>query len=240
MLSVERTLELIALSQAGDMQAKEILVDKNTPLVKSIVSRYRGKNVEYDDLMQLGLLGLVKAINNFNADYGVRLSTYAVPMITGEIKRFIRDDGAIKVSRALKTMSYKISKFIEEFQQLNSKDPELSDIATYFNIDEEEVVYTLDSSKMPISIYDKNDDENGKSLFDKLCDVPVEGELVDKITLQDCIKSLPDRERKLIILRYYKEKTQVDIARILGVSQVQVSRLESKTIKILKQKMLGL
>ncbi len=239
MLSVERTLELIALSQSGDMEAKEILIDENTPLVKSIVTRYRGKNVEYDDLLQLGLLGLVKAVNNFNSDFGVRLSTYAVPMITGEIKRFIRDDGAIKVSRALKTMSYKINKFIEEFQQQHSRDPELSDIAENFGMDEQEIVYTLDSSKMPISIYDKNDDENGKSLFDKLCEEPTEGALVDKLTLRDCIKMLPDRERKLIILRYYKDKTQVEIARILGVSQVQVSRLESKIIQKLKEFMVG-
>ena len=153
MIDAEKTKELILLSQSGDIEAKEILLKENIPLIKSIVKRYKGKNIEYDDLMQLGSLGLVKAINNFNPDFGVRLSTYAVPMITGEIKRFIRDDGAIKVSRALKTMSYKIGKFVEEYQQNNAKEPEISVIAKQFDIDEQEVVYILDSSKMPVSIY---------------------------------------------------------------------------------------
>ena len=146
MIDAEKTKELILLSQSGDIEAKEILLKENIPLIKSIVKRYKGKNIEYDDLMQLGSLGLVKAINNFNPDFGVRLSTYAVPMITGEIKRFIRDDGAIKVSRALKTMSYKIGKFVEEYQQNNAKEPEISVIAKQFDIDEQEVVYILDSS----------------------------------------------------------------------------------------------
>lgn len=239
MIDAEKTRELIRLSQNGDMAAKEILLKENIPLVKSIVARYKGKNIEYDDLMQLGSLGLVKAINNFNPDFGVRLSTYAVPMITGEIKRFIRDDGAIKVSRALKTMSYKIGQFVEEYQQNNAKEPEISVIAKHFNIDEQEVVYILDSSKMPVSIYEKTDDENGKSLIDKLTDSESEQELLDKLSLKDCIRNLPDREKILIFLRYYKDKTQSEIAKILGVSQVQVSRLESKIIQKLKNQLIG-
>jgi len=208
-------------------------------LIKSIVKRYKGKNIEYDDLMQLGSLGLVKAINNFNPDFGVRLSTYAVPMITGEIKRFIRDDGAIKVSRALKTMSYKIGKFVEEYQQNNAKEPEISVIAKQFDIDEQEVVYILDSSKMPVSIYEKNDDDNGKSLIDRLSDSTTEEDMLDKLTLKDCIQKLQQREKLLIVLRYYKDKTQSEIAKILGVSQVQVSRLESKIIEKLKKQLTG-
>lgn len=239
MIDAEQTKELILKSQSGDIEAKEILLKENIPLIKSIVKRYKGKNIEYDDLMQLGSLGLVKAINNFNPDFGVRLSTYAVPMITGEIKRFIRDDGAIKVSRALKTMSYKIGQFVEEYQQKNVKEPEISKIAEHFNIDEQEVVYILDSSKMPVSIYEKSDEENGKSLIDKLSDSSNEEEMLNKLTLKDCIKKLPQRERMLIILRYYKDKTQSEIAKILGVSQVQVSRLESKIINKLKKELTG-
>ncbi len=235
MIDAEKTKELILLSQSGDIEAKEILLKENIPLIKSIVKRYKGKNIEYDDLMQLGSLGLVKAINNFNPDFGVRLSTYAVPMITGEIKRFIRDDGAIKVSRALKTMSYKIGKFVEEYQQNNAKEPEISVIAKQFDIDEQEVVYILDSSKMPVSIYEKNDDDNGKSLIDRLSDSTTEEDMLDKLTLKDCIQKLPQREKLLIVLRYYKDKTQSEIAKILGVSQVQVSRLESKIIEKLKK-----
>lgn len=239
MIDAEKTKELILLAQSGDADAKETLLKENIPLIKSIVKQYKGKNIEYDDLMQLGSLGLVKAINNFNPEFGVRLSTYAVPMITGEIKRFIRDDGAIKVSRALKTMSYKIGQFVEEYQQKNAKEPEISVIAEHFNIDEQEVVYILDSSKMPVSIYEKSDDDNGKSLIDKLSDSSSEEDLLDKITLKDCILKLPQREKTLIILRYYKDKTQSEIARYLGVSQVQVSRLESKIISKLKKELTG-
>ena len=239
MIDAEKTKELILLSQSGDIDAKEILLKENIPLIKSIVKRYKGKNIEYDDLMQLGSLGLVKAINNFNPDFGVRLSTYAVPMITGEIKRFIRDDGAIKVSRALKTMSYKIGQFVEEYQQVNAKEPEISVIAKKFDIDEQEVVYILDSSKMPVSIYEKSDDDSGKSLIDRLSDSSNEQDMLDKLTLKDCIQKLPQREKMLIILRYYKDKTQSEIAKILGVSQVQVSRLESKIINKLKNELTG-
>lgn len=239
MIDVETTKELILQAQSGDAEAKETLLKENVPLIKSIVKRYKGKNIEYDDLMQLGALGLVKAINNFNPDFGVRLSTYAVPMITGEIKRFIRDDGAIKVSRALKTMSYKIGQFVEEYQQNYAKEPEISVIAKQFDIDEQEVVYILDSSKMPVSIYEKNDEDNGKSLIDRLSDSSSEEDLLDKLTLKDCIQKLPQREKMLIVLRYYKDKTQSEIAKILGVSQVQVSRLESKIISKLKKQLTG-
>ncbi len=239
MIDAEKTKELILQSQSGDIDAKEILLKENIPLIKSIVKRYKGKNIEYDDLMQLGSLGLIKAINNFNPDFGVRLSTYAVPMITGEIKRFIRDDGAIKVSRALKTMSYKIGQFVEEYQQVNAKEPEISVIAKKFDIDEQEVVYILDSSKMPVSIYEKSDDDSGKSLIDRLSDSSNEQDMLDKLTLKDCIQKLPQREKMLIILRYYKDKTQSEIAKILGVSQVQVSRLESKIINKLKNELTG-
>lgn len=239
MIDAEKTKELILLAQSGDADAKEVLLKENIPLIKSIVKRYKGKNIEYDDLMQLGSLGLVKAINNFNPDFGVRLSTYAVPMITGEIKRFIRDDGAIKVSRALKTMSYKIGQFVEEYQQNNAKEPEISVIAKQFDIDEQEVVYILDSSKMPVSIYEKTDVDSGKSLIDKLSDSSNEEDMLNKLTLKDCIQKLPQKEKLLIVLRYYKDKTQSEIAKILGVSQVQVSRLESKIITKLKKELIG-
>ncbi len=239
MIDAEKTKELILLSKSGDSEAKEILLKENIPLIKSIVKRYKGKNIEYDDLMQLGSLGLVKAINNFNPDFGVRLSTYAVPMITGEIKRFIRDDGAIKVSRALKTMSYKIGQFVEDYQQKYAKEPEISVIAKEFDIDEQEVVYILDSSKMPVSIYEKSDEDNGKSLIDRLSSGESEEDLLNKLTLKDCIQKLPQREKMLIVLRYYKDKTQSEIAKILGVSQVQVSRLEAKIITKLKKELTG-
>lgn len=239
MLEHEVTLELIEKAQGGDQDAKSLLIEHNTPLIKSIVKRYRGKYIEYDDLMQLGSLGLIKAINNFNPTFGVRFSTYAVPMITGEIKRFIRDDGAIKVSRALKTLSCKINSFVESFSQQFSHEPNIEDIAKEFNIDQQEVVYVMDSSKFPVSLYEKFDDENGKSLLDKIAVSETQDEIIDKIVLKDCIQNLPEREKLIITLRYYRDKTQSEIASIMGVSQVQISRLESKILSKMKKSLIG-
>lgn len=239
MLEHNETLELIKLSQSGDQEAKAKLIEHNTPLIKSIIRRYKGKHIEYEDLMQLGALGLIKAINNFDSSFGVRFSTYAVPMISGEIKRFIRDDGSIKVSRALKALSCKISAYIEEYVQLNAKEPTVHDIAEKFEIDECEVVYVLDSSKMPLSLYEKYDDDSGKNLLDKLADDTSQDDMIDKILLKDSILNLPERERKIIILRYYKDKTQSEIASIMGVSQVQISRLETKIINKIKKSITG-
>lgn len=238
MLEHEEMLRLIKEAQSGSEKAKESLVENNIPLVKSIVKRYRGKYIEYEDLLQLGLLGLVKAINNFDSNFNVRFSTYAVPMIAGEIKRFIRDDGAIKVSRALKTMSYKISRFTETFMQENNREATVSDIAKHLNIEESEVVYTMDSSKMPVSLYDKVDNDNGKSLIDKLVDPVSHDDMMDRLLVKELIAKLPDREKKLILLRYYADKTQTEVAKELGVSQVQISRLETKIVEKLKKAML--
>lgn len=239
MLEHNVTLEYIKMAQQGDDMAKTQLIEHNTPLVKSIIKRYRGKHIEYDDLMQLGNLGLLKAINNFNSDYGVRFSTYAVPMITGEIKRFIRDDGTIKVSRTVKLLSCKISGFIEEFSKNNSADPGIDLIAKEFDIDPGEVVYIMDSAKFPLSLYDKYDDDSGKNLIDKIAISDAADDMVDRLVLKDCIKALPQREKMIIVLRYYRDKTQSEIAKILGVSQVQVSRLESKIIEKIKAQLTG-
>lgn len=233
MLDHEETLRLILKAQGGDMDAKSLIIEHNMPLIKSIVKRFRSKYIEYDDLIQLGSLGLIKAVNNFDASYEVRFSTYAVPMISGEIKRFIRDDGAIKVSRAVKLLSSKITAFTEEFTKTNACEPTIDDIATHFQLEPEEIVYALDSSHMPVSLYDKYD-EDGKNLIDKLPAAGCDEDVYNKIVLKDCIQALPQRERMIIMLRYFKDKTQSDIAKMLGISQVQVSRIESKIIAKLK------
>lgn len=235
MLDGETTLEYIKAAQRGDEYAKEQLIVHNMPLIKSIVARYRGNATEYEDLIQLGSMGLVKAINNFDTNYNVRFSTYAVPMIAGEIKRFIRDDGAIKVSRALKTLSMSLKKEIEAHRLACGEAPSAEMLASKFGITPQEVVFALDSSKYPVSLYEKFDDENNQSVIDKLPSDENGDNIDDKILLKELITSLPEREKKVLILRYYRDKTQSEIAKILGVSQVQVSRIESKVIGILRK-----
>ena len=161
MLEHEETMRLIEEAQNGDEKAKTRLLDENMPLIKSIVRRYRNTAIEYEDLIQLGSLGLYKAIMHFNKEFGVRFSTYAVPMICGEIKRQIRDDGPIKVSRATKALALLITKYIDEFRAENGKEPTIEEIGEHFKIDTFEVVFTMDSAKMPVSLYEKFDDESG-------------------------------------------------------------------------------
>lgn len=236
MLSQEETLSLIALAKKGDDGAKTALLENNIPLIKSIVRRYQNKQIEYEDLMQLGTLGFVKAVNNFDESFGVRFSTYAVPMIAGEIKRYIRDNGAIKVSRSLKAQNQAINAFMEEYRQRNAKEPTIKDIAAYLNVEEADVVFIMDSARYPVSIYAEKD-EDGLSLEDKLCSKENHDDYIEKVVLREVIDSFEERDKKIIYLRYYRDKTQSEIAEELGVSQVQVSRLEAKIIERLKKEL---
>lgn len=235
MLENDETLKLIEAAKGGDESASETLVVENMPLIKSVVRRYSGKAVEYEDLIQMGSMGLIKAVLNFDTKFGVRFSTYAVPMIAGEIKRFLRDDGAIKVSRALKVLSYNIMKFTETFNQENNREPTIEEIAEYFKIEKEDVVFALDSTRYPLSLYDKNDDESNLSLIDKITVDYDDDEAIDKIILSELLSELPSRDKKIIILRYFRDKTQSEVAEVMGVSQVQISRLENKIIEKLKE-----
>jgi RNA polymerase sporulation-specific sigma factor len=236
MLSVEETLRHIRLAKNGDDFSKEILIKSNVLLVKSIVFRFRNKGVDYDDLFQLGCMGLLKAIYNFNESYNVRFSTYAVPMIIGEIKRFLRDDGEIKISRIIKYNAHKISKFIEEFQKKFGVEPTIEKISEELDISLEDVVLALDSSKVTISLYDapQDGDNDAQTLIEKIPSSECEDDKVQSIYLKQLLSRLNTREQKIIMLRYYRDKTQGEVAKILGVSQVQVSRLENKILKKLK------
>lgn len=236
MLSHEETLQKIKEAQEGNKKSAEAILLENMPLIKSIIKRYRNSNIEYDDLIQLGSLGLVKAIMNFNPTFGVRFSTYAVPMISGEIKRHIRDDGPIKVSRQTKSTVLAINKFVEEFRAKNSRDPTINEIAEEFKLTTYEIVFIMDSAKMPISLFEKFDDD-GTYLVDVLKTEDKTEDFLDKIMLKDIINHLEPRDKKIIILRYYRDKTQSEVAKLLGVSQVQVSRLESKILAEIRKKM---
>lgn len=235
MLDHDTTIALIKRAQSGDDGAKEELVKENIPLVKSVVKRFKGRG-EYDDLMQLGAIGFLKAIQNFDETYGVRFSTYAVPMISGEIKRFLRDDGAVKVSRWAKTLAQKINVFIDEKLKSGEKEPTVDEIAQNFGVEAEQVVFAMDTGHYLLSLSSTVGDDD-VTLEDKIVGDRSPDEDLDKIMLKDFIEDLPEREKKVIILRYFRDKTQSEIAAELGVSQVQVSRIECKVLQKLKDKL---
>lgn len=238
-MDYDENMELIQKAKMGDNDAKNKLIENNSPLVKSIVRRYKHKGVEYDDLYQLGCVGMTKAINNFDTKYNVKFSTYAVPMIAGEIKRFLRDDGSVKVSRSIKGQCYKISKYMSDIQSKENRTPQVKEIAEKFCIDENELMFIMESSKMPISIYDKLDKNESTSalIMDRIATIDNQEELIDKMALKDVIMGLNVSDRKLIMLRFFRDKTQSEVARMMNVSQVQVSRIENRLLKRLRSKL---
>lgn len=238
MLTSDETFDLLSLAKNGDDLAKEKLISLNSPLIKSIVKRYLNKGIEYDDLYQLGAMGFVKAINNYDASFNVKFTTYAVPMIAGEIKRFLRDDGTIKVSRSIKYNAMLIKNFIQEYNKLYSINPSLEIISKQLNIDVNSIVLALEANSSPLSLNEKyNDDSDSLSIIDKLSDNFSLDKLVNKLALRDLIENLSSREKQVIIMRYYLDKTQSEIAKELGVSQVQISRIENKVLVEMKEKL---
>jgi len=236
MLSHEETMRLLSLAADGDDNATERLIAENTPLLKSIVKRYMGKHIEYDDLFQIAGIGLLKAIKNFKQDFNVRFSTYAVPMILGEIKRQMRDDGYIKVSRSLKSLSSKITRYMDEVIKQGNDDPTVEQIAQHFDISPSDVVFALDATRLPVSLYETTSDKDGKQteLVDRL-PTDEDRKMVQSLILKDMLSRLSERERKIIIYRFFRDMTQGEIAEKMGVSQVQISRLETKILDKLKQ-----
>lgn len=239
MLCEQQTLACIRAAKRGDAAAKETLLRENVSLLKSIVRRYLGKGVEFDDLFQLAGMGLLKAVNGFDEGFGVRFSTYAVPMIAGEIKRFMRDDGSVKVSRAMKTAAKSMNKFIEEYTAGHGAAPTVREVAERFGMEESEAVFILGSSRMPVSIYEQGEykDEKAQELIDKLPSVDDQDEMIERLQLRAAIDSLPEREKKIIMLRYFRDMTQSEVAEVIGVSQVQISRIESRVVAEMKEKL---
>lgn len=220
--------EKLRRAAAGDKQAKAELVEENMPLIKSVVRRYKNSLTEYEDLLQLGTLGLIKAINNFDLSYSVKFSTYAVPMIAGEIKRFMRDNGAIKVSRSVKARAHEMNKFIDCFLAENRRSPTIKELAEKFSLEPAEVSFVLESARCPVSMDAETDDD--LSVGDRIADPGDFNDTLDKMLLKEAIMKLNERDKKIIILRYFRDKTQSEVAEELGVSQVQISRLESKIL----------
>ena len=236
------TVELLERAKNGDREALDTLVEGNLGLVKSVARRFLGRGYEADDLFQIGSIGLIKAIIKFDSSFGVKFSTYAVPMIMGEIKRFMRDDGPIKVSRSLKETFYKASAVKEALTKTLEREPSVAEIAAHIGVTQEDLVMSMEASFAPESLYslaggDSND--TGVILIDRIDDKSsgYEGEIVDKIAIRQILDTLTQKEKQIIILRYFKNRTQVQVAKRLGISQVQVSRIEKRIMGDMKEKM---
>lgn len=248
---MEDTMVLIERSHHGDKRAREQLVKENMGLVWSIVRRFSGRGTDNEDLFQIGAMGLMKAIDKFDTSFEVKFSTYAVPMITGEIKRFLRDDGMVKVSRTLKENCWKIRKISEQFRQQKGREPTMEELSDLTGLGKEEIVQALDSGAEVDSI-DRTIQQNDGSeicLLDRI-DSQNQGtgtygadsekdRLLDRVVLEQLLLELTDTERKLITMRYLQECTQMEVARTLGVSQVQVSRMEKRILKQMREKLVS-
>lgn len=226
-------------AQNGNHELMSKLVESNSGLVWSIIKRFSGRGFELDDLYQIGVIGLIKAIKRFDTNFDVRLSTYAVPYILGEIKRFIRDDGPIKISRSIKELSVKIKDIQKEYLNRTGEEIGIKEISKRLKISKEDVAIALDSMNPVESIYkDTTNDNNSITILDKLTSNVDEAELVtNKLFIKELIEGLNEQEKEIILLRYYREKTQMQVAKILGISQVQVSRIEKKILNSMKAKL---
>ncbi len=236
----EDNLKQILRAQNGDEDAMTKLVENNKGLIWNIVKRFSGRGYETDDIFQIGCMGFIKAIKRFDTSFEVQVSTYAVPYILGEIKRFIRDDGMVKVSRSTKELAMKILELQKEYLNKTGRDITVSEIEKVLKIPKEEVTYALDCLKPVSSIYEENSSGNddSRTIIDKIGTGKDEASsIVDKIALRQLIENLETREKEIILLRFYKEKTQAEVAKVLGITQVQVSRIEKKILNSMKLKL---
>lgn len=237
---MEDVLALIGRVQQGDKEARDILVEKNMGLVRSIVKRFVNRGVETEDLIQIGSIGLIKAIDKFDLSYDVKFSTYAVPMITGEIKRFLRDDGMVKVSRSLKEIAVKAYGAREALLAKEGREPGTEEIAEALGISREELVLAMESGAQVESLQKTIYESDGNDIYleDRLPQEKDQQEAVlDRMLLEQILGTLEARERELIYLRFFQDKTQAFIAEKMGMSQVQVSRLEKKILQRLREKL---
>ena len=228
-LSDEEKKALLLRTKNGDELARQELIYGNLRLVLSIIQRFTGRRENVDDLFQVGCIGLVKAVDNFNVELDVKFSTYAVPMIIGEIRRYLRDNNAIRISRSVRDLAYKALQAREELTKEKECEPTVEDIAARLGEKKEAVVQAMKAIIEPISLYEPVFSDNGDSIYvlDQLSDANSSEEIwLENIVLRDAMNCLSERERKIIILRYYKNKTQTEIAQEIGISQAQVSRLE--------------
>ena len=229
---------LLNAAKSGDLSAQNKIVEENVGLVRAVVKRFLNRGHEAEDLFQIGCIGLIKAIQKFDLGFNVKFSTYAVPMIMGEIKRFIRDDGIIKVSRSLKELAIKAMMLQETIRKDSDREPTVNEMAERLGVAPEDLAMALDAGMKPESLYSapQEDGKEGKALIDRIeSGIDHEGEIVDRMLVHDLLHKFSEREQKIIILRYFKQKTQSQIADLLGISQVQVSRIEKKVLLSMRE-----
>ncbi len=238
MLEDDEIKNLLYKAQAGDQIAKEYLLENNINLVRSVVHRFTNRGYEWDDLFQLGCIGLVKAIERFDTKFSVKFSTYAVPMIIGEIRRFIRDDNPVKVSRPVKELAYKVHRTQERLQGALGRDPTITEVAKELSLAPQEVVAALEAIQTPTSLYANvfHDDGDPILLLDqmKYCEEK-DSAYFENLALKEIVLRLPEKERLVIHLRFFADKTQAEVAQIIGLSQVQISRIEKQALKLMKE-----
>lgn len=235
-MPAEETMELIKLSQAGDYDARDRLVEGNIKLVLSVIKKFNNRGVDLDDLFQVGAMGLIKAVDNFDFSHNVKFSTYAVPMIVGEIRRYLRDNSVVRISRSIKDTAYKALQFKERYFLEFGKDPTIEEIANELSVDTIDIVIALEAIQEPVSIYTPIYNNGGDEIYliDQIADnSDSEEKKLQKMIIEEGIARLNDRLKGIIYSRYYDNKTQMEIAEELGISQAQVSRLEKNALKII-------
>ena len=237
-LTHEESMELLEKAQSGDKAAHERFVTANLRLVLSLVQRFYGRKACADDLFQVGCVGLIKAMKNFNTAYNLRFSTYAVPMIIGEIRRYLRDGSALRVSRSLRDRAYKALQVRHDIETAGSREATCEEIAACMDIPVRDVTYALDAIADPVSLYDPiyHDGDETVMVMDQIADSRYDSERwLSDIATREAMDKLPDRERRIIFLRYYEGKTQMEVSEEIGISQAQVSRLEKSAIRQLRE-----
>ena len=237
-LKEEEKNDLFSRIKAGDIEARETYIKGNLRLVLSVIKRFSNSNENVDDLFQIGCIGLIKSIDNFNPEIGVKFSTYAVPMIIGEIRRYLRDNNSIRVSRSLRDTAYKAIHAREILSKELSREPTIEDIAEKIDLPKEDIVFALDAIQCPVSLYDPVYTDGGDTLYvmDQISDKKCKEEnWVENISLSEAMKRLEEREYEIIHLRFFEGKTQMEVAEYIGISQAQVSRLEKNALRTMKK-----
>lgn len=236
-LKNEETTELLKRTKQGDMKAREELIAGNLRLVLSVIQKFTNRGENVDDLFQVGCIGLIKAIDNFDITQNVRFSTYAVPMILGEVRRYLRDNNSIRVSRSLRDTAYKAIYARENLMKKNMKEPTIMEIADEVGLSKEEITYAMDAIQTPMSLYEPVYTDGGDPLYvmDQISDKKNREEnWIEQLSLNEAMKRLPDRERNIIRMRFYEGRTQTEVAEEVGISQAQVSRLEKNALKTMR------
>lgn len=237
LLSEAETIRLLKQAKRGSQEAREKLVNHNLKLVFNLVQRFEGRGYDLEDLFQIGTIGLLKAVDRFDSHYQVRFSTYAVPMIIGEIRRFLRDDSLIKVSRTAKDTAYRVNRIREELSKRYGREPTIGEIADELGMKREDIISALEAVRHPESVHDTLYQDEGDPIYilDQLSQEGSENQLLERLAVKQVLEKLPPRYREIILLRFFHDKTQAEVAKMVGLSQVQISRLERRALEELRE-----